>query len=125
MRPHVRGKSEGMDEYRHWAPLFTQYHLDVAVECDSHMMKVTWPLLFDPQGEEGFRRDDRKGTLFLGEGGWGAPLRTGSDQKSWTRHNISINHFFLIQFEPNQPLKIKPIGFEETQDQWESFTHPP
>lgn len=108
MRPHILGKSEGQDEYLHWAPLFAQYKVDLAIECDSHMMKITDPLWPNRKGEEGFERIDR-GTVYIGEGGWGAPLRTVNDQKSWTRFSGRINHFFYIEIEANGVYRISPI----------------
>jgi acid phosphatase type 7 len=108
MRPHVRMKSEGQDEYIHWAPLFAKHKVDLAIECDSHMMKMTYPLWPNRDGEDGFERVGR-GTVFIGEGGWGAPLRSVSDQKSWTQMSARLNHFFYIEIEKTGVYRISPI----------------
>ena len=98
MRPHLRRKSEGTAEYVNWAKLFYDYKVDVVMESDSHLVKSTWPLRpTTAQGnDEGFVRDDLNGTVYLGEGTWGAPLRSVNDAKSWTRSSGSFNQFKLI-----------------------------
>lgn len=93
MRPHTRKKSEHEYLRRYWGPLFHTYKVQLALECDSHMAKVTWPIRAsnDKGNDEGFVRDDVNGTVFIGEGGWGAPLRDADDRKSWTRAIGSFN----------------------------------
>jgi hypothetical protein len=126
MRPHSAMKMDGYDEYEHWAPLFTEHHLDLAVECDSHLMKVTWPLVYDPEGELGFRRVSRGGTVFIGEGGWGAPLRSVSDAKSWTMKSGRINHVFLIDVEAEGGYEARVIEVggrhPNPRRSWRSFS---
>lgn len=103
MRPHTSGKSEGQDEYTHWSDLFFNHRLDLAVECDSHMVKRTWPLVPATSGDdEGFVRDDDEGTTYIGEGCWGAPTRTPNDSKSWTRAAGSFNQVNWIQVHPDR-----------------------
>lgn len=125
MRPHTAMKMEGFDEYDHWAPLFKEYNLDLAVECDSHLMKVTWPLVIDPQGEQGFRRVSKGGTVFIGEGGWGAPLRSVSDPKSWTMKSGRINHVFFIEITKKGDYTLKVLEVNAAQldpsNSWRSF----
>ena len=98
MRPHIRGKREGVDEYRAWAGLFAEERVQLAVECDSHTAKTTWPIVPSrgPDAEEGFERDDARGTTYVGEGCWGAPLHNFDDAKSWTRSGGAFNQFNLI-----------------------------
>jgi hypothetical protein len=98
IRPHTAGKPERDDLWENWASLFHQYRVDVATESDSHVAKWTYPLR--PSNEigsaEGFIRDDEKGTVYIGEGCWGAPLRENNDDKKWTRNSGSFNHFDLL-----------------------------
>ena len=79
MRPHVGAKGEGTNPMK-WAATFYQYGLDLAIECDSHVMKRTQPLVPDANGDEGFRAtsDDPRATVYIGEGCWGAPLRAAA-----------------------------------------------
>jgi hypothetical protein len=110
MRPHVKSKPNGDTHYAAWAPLFHQYRMDIAVECDSHSVKATWPVR--PSNETGsnagFIRDDRTGTVYLGEGGWGAPLRSNNDIYPWTRDSDSFNHFQWIFISPRE-LEIRVV----------------
>jgi hypothetical protein len=81
-----------------WATLFDEHGLDVALESDAHVVKMTWPIRPDrgPGSEAGFIRDDRRGTVYMGEGCWGAPLRENNNDKSWTRNSGSFNQFKWI-----------------------------
>ena len=67
--------------------------MNLVIECDSHMVKRTWPVR--PSKEQGsdqrFIRDDENGITFIGEGCWGAPLRKNDDDKQWTRASDSFN----------------------------------
>ncbi len=98
VRSHNSGKSEGTNQYTYWVPLFDQYDMDLVVECDSHTSKSTWPIVADsgPNNDEGFIRDDLNGTIYIGEGCWGAPLRAADDAKSWTRDQGQFNQFKWI-----------------------------
>ncbi|MEQ1877213.1 MAG: metallophosphoesterase family protein [Bdellovibrionia bacterium] len=87
MRPHTKSKADGNDQYKYWAGAFHKYGVDLVVESDSHTVKSTWPLRPDTGtgSVEGFVRDDATGTVYIGEGCWGAPLRAADDAKAWTR----------------------------------------
>lgn len=102
MRPHEREKTEGTAEYEAWASLFHQYGVDLVVESDSHCAKRTVPVRpSTAKGSyEGFIRDDLTGTVFIGEGCWGAPLRPADDKKPWTLASGSFNHFDHIRVVP-------------------------
>ncbi len=95
IRPHTKRKHEQEYMRRYWAPLFYKYGVQLALECDTHMSKITWPVRATNDKsevgyDEGFVRDP-KGTIFMGEGGWGAPLRDADDAKKWTRAIGSFN----------------------------------
>ena len=103
MRPHNAAKSEGTGEYNNWAQLFYDNEVKLVVECDSHTVKTTWPVRPSsaPGNDEGFIRDDTNGTVYMGEGCWGAQLRAADDAKSWTRNSGSFNQFKLIFVDQN------------------------
>ena len=103
MRPHVDRKHERDDLVAYWAPLFTQYNVQLAIECDAHVAKYTWPIVPDngKNAVEGFIRDETHGTVYIGEGGWGAPLRAANDAKPWTRDCGSLNHIHWIFVDRN------------------------
>ena len=115
MRPHTLRKSEGEDEYRHWANLFARHRVSLAIECDSHLMKVTWPIIPSRWAHEGFKRAS-SGTIYIGEGGWGAPLRTADDLKPWTRTSGRLNHVFFIEVEPTGRYHITPLQILTARD---------
>lgn len=113
MRPHVSEKSEG-DNPMHWAETFYKYGLDLALESDSHVMKRTLPLRPDPKGDEGFSAapQDKKATVFIGEGCWGAPLRAADDGKSWTIATESFNGLDWIEVTPEK-IRVKTVRVEK------------
>ncbi len=101
MRPHVASEPEGNDQYNNWAQLFYDYGVRLVLDCDSHDTKVTWPVKpsTDPGSDEGFKREDINGTVYIGEGGWGVPLRTNDDNKTWTRDAGQYNsvHWIIVE----------------------------
>jgi hypothetical protein len=101
-RPHTSRKAENDYQYEQWARLFYWYGLDVSIDGDSHMHKITYPLKpsNEPGSEHGFKRDDRDGTLFIGEGSWGAHPRANDDDKSWTLQSASFNQVKWIHVYP-------------------------
>jgi len=99
MRSHVSHKPEGNDQYNNWAELFYQQHVRLIIESDSHDVKTTWPIKPCSEGvycEEGFIRDNNNGSVYVGEGCWGAPLRESDDAKNWTRNSGSFNQIKWI-----------------------------
>ena len=97
IRPHVSSKGENLIQYANWADLFYDKGVKLVIECDAHTVKSTWPLRPSTSSgsEEGFKRDDN-GTVYVGEGGWGAPLRQNDDIKGWTRDSGKFNQFKWI-----------------------------
>jgi len=102
MRPHTASKSENDHLVDAWAPLFYSYKLDVAMEGDSHMSKITFPIRpsEEPGSHEGFIRDDENGTMYIGDGSWGATPRPNNDDKPWTLRSGSFNQIKWIQVFP-------------------------
>ena len=101
-RPHTSGKGEQDYQLEQWAQLFYKYGLDISMDGDSHMSKITFPLRpsNEPGSSQGFIRDDEKGTMFMGEGSWGANPRANDDDKPWTLRSGSFNQFKWIQVFP-------------------------
>jgi hypothetical protein len=97
MRPHVSTKKEGDMQYMHWAKLF-------------YTVKTTWPVKPSTgrRSDEGFVRDNRRGTVYVGEGCWGAPLRENDDPKSWTRDSGVFNQFKWI-FVDKKGMELRTI----------------
>jgi acid phosphatase type 7 len=110
MRPHTQRKAEKNDQVTYWAPLFHKYNVNLVVECDAHVVKSTFPIRPDngPGSDQGFIRDDAAGTVYVGEGCWGAPLRENNDDKSWTRASGSFNQFNWI-FIDREKIEVRTI----------------
>ncbi|MEX0981082.1 MAG: metallophosphoesterase family protein [Bacteroidales bacterium] len=104
MRPHVSGKAEGNNQYMAWAELFYNENVRLVVECDAHTVKTTWPVRpsTGEGSDEGFIRVQNGGTVYTGEGCWGAPLRANDDPKSWTRDHGMFNQFKWIFVDRDQ-----------------------
>ena len=117
MRPHVSSKAEGTSQYTYWAPLFYQHKMSLVVECDAHTAKTTWPIRpYTGSGSsEGFIRDDDDGTVYVGEGCWGAPLRSNDDNKSWTRNSGMFNQFNWI-FIDQQKMEVRKIRVDNADN---------
>ena len=106
MRPHTANKAENNFLYNAWANLFYDKGVRLVVDCDSHMAKTTWPVKpsTNASNDEGFVIEQTNGTVYTGEGCWGAPLRNADDDKTWTRNSGKFNQFKLIFVDP---LKIE------------------
>lgn len=105
MRPHVSFKNEGINQYAYWSQLFYDYDVQLAIESDSHCAKRTFQIAPCKSGldcYEGFRIDKMKGTTYVGEGSFGAPLRNPDDIKPWTRDADMLSQFNWIFVYPNK-----------------------
>ncbi len=116
-RPHESGKDEQDDQANHWSPLFEEHDVQLVIESDAHLCKYTYPLLrSDAAGnDEGFIRDDDNGVVYIGEGGWGAELRTVDDDKSWTMAHATFNQFKWL-FIDQDKIEIRTINTDNADD---------
>jgi len=100
--PHTARKGEKEYQFEQWSGLFYKYGLDISLDADSHMHKITYPL--KPSSAKnahmGFVRDDETGTMFIGEGSWGASPRSNDDDKPWTMQSGSFNQIKWIHVMP-------------------------
>jgi hypothetical protein len=100
-RPHTTRKRENINAYNQWAYMFYEYGVDISLDADTHMSKITFPLKPDSiSGVEGFIRDDKNGTMYIGEGSWGASYRPNDDNKPWTLRSGSFNQIKWLQVFP-------------------------
>ncbi|MCB0396998.1 MAG: fibronectin type III domain-containing protein [Flavobacteriales bacterium] len=113
MRPHTSSKSEGNTQYSSWAQPFYDYGVRLVVECDAHTVKTTWPVMPSTGGgsDEGFIQENTNGTVYAGEGCWGAPLRTNNDDKTWTRNSGMFNQFKWV-FVDQQKIEMRTINVD-------------
>lgn len=117
IRPHTTRKSDKPSQYKYWAPLFYQYGVQLVVECDAHLVKTTYPIRpsYGSGHDEGFVRDDVRGTVYVGEGCWGAPLRPNNDNKSWTRASGSFNQFKWIWVDRDK-MEIRTVKTDNARN---------
>lgn len=110
IRPHVGSKSEGTNQYSEWAQLFYDFNVQLAIECDAHTVKSTWPVKpsVGANSSEGFERSLIGGTVYVGEGCWGAPLRNADDNKPWTRNSGVFNSFQWLKIS-QEKIEVKFI----------------
>lgn len=126
MRPHTTGKVEGLGRIAAWAQTFYDNNLDVAIECDTHMVKHTYPVR--PSEEAGsfqsFVRDDANGFIFTGEGSWGAPVRPADDDKPWTLDSESLWQYKVIAASPDK-IEIRTVQFGREEDLKKGIVYDP
>lgn len=108
MFPHYTGKSENEILFSWWAQAFYDYSMNLVVESDTHISKLTQALI--PNGND-FAATTSGGTVYTGEGSWGAPARSANDPKSWTIDLASIQQFKVIQVNPDQ-LVMRTAQFD-------------
>lgn len=103
--PHHSGKGENLYMYKQWAFLFQNYGLNLSFDADSHIHKITYPLRADTTSENnfmGYVRDDVNGTMFIGEGSWGAHPRATDDDKPWTMASGTFNQIKWLHVFPEE-----------------------
>lgn len=115
MRPHTSSKPERDELITLWATQFARYGVDLVVESDAHTVKQTWPIRpsRQPGSSEGFIRDDKRGTVYVGEGCWGAPLRANNDDKPWTRASGRFNQFKWIWLDATQ-MQVRTVDIDRS-----------
>jgi len=100
-----------------WKMAFYQYGVDLVCESDAHVVKTTYPIRPSRESgsDEGFIRDDERGTVYVGEGCWGAPLRRNNDDKKWTRASGSFNQFKWI-FIDLDGIEVRTIKVDNAEE---------
>lgn len=108
MFPHYTGKSDNQILFDWWAQEFYDDAMNLVVESDTHITKVTKALL--PSGNQ-FSETTSGGTVYVGEGSWGAPARSANDPKSWTIDLASIQQFKVISVTKDA-LEVRTAQFD-------------
>ena len=117
MVPHAQ-TSPNPDMISCWASLFQPYKVNLCFEGHSHVLKYTWPVVPSTAtgSDNGFIRDDVNGTVYVGEGCWGAPLRSlytyynSNAAYNWTRNQAEYDGFQLVCVT-KQKIEIRTIRF--------------
>ncbi|GLS25125.1 DNRLRE domain-containing protein [Marinibactrum halimedae] len=108
MFPHSSRKSDVPTLFNWWADLFYDYNMSISVDSDTHITKMTYPVA--PSGRS-FTSTTNGGTLYVGEGSWGAPARTADRPKSWTLDLASIQQFKVITFS-QEDIELRTAQFD-------------
>jgi PKD repeat protein len=109
MFPHSTSKSDNPALFRWWAQLFYDYAMNVVVESDTHITKLTDVVA--PNGSTFSKANS--GTVYVGEGSWGAPARSANDPKSWTLDLASIQQFKVITVS-SEGLELRTAQFNSS-----------
>jgi len=91
--PHLKKKGENPQLFSWWAKEFYQHGLNIAFESDTHLNKVTHAV--KPVGCT-FEVTTSGGTIYAGEGSWGADARSVDKVYDWTLDAVSIQQFKII-----------------------------
>jgi hypothetical protein len=102
-----------------WTPLFRTYKVAAAFEGHTHIQKVTWPIVpsTGTGSDNGYIKDTTNGTVYVGEGCWGAPLRdlytyhSADAAFNWTRNQGKFSGFNLVCVSKSN-IQIRTIKFE-------------
>ncbi len=104
------------DQMSCWGPLFLEYGVQLAMESHTHVTKWTYPSVPN-SGNNDFEVDNNSGTVYIGEGQWGAPWRdldfdnNGTPTKPWIRDQGRFDNFFFVRVTENQTT-INCVKFE-------------
>lgn len=108
MYPHYSGKSDNPTLFNWWADEFYNESMNLVVESDTHINKITEAL--KPSGSS-FTSTTTGGTVYVGEGSWGAPARSANDPKSWTIDLASIQQFKVLSVQ-SAKVEVRTAQFD-------------
>ena len=111
MFPHYTGKATNQELFNWWAQAFYDHRMNLVVESDTHINKLTKAIV--PSGDN--FTSSEAGTVYVGEGSWGAPARSANAPKSWTIDLASIQQFKVIQVTPEK-MVVRTAQFDETAE---------
>lgn len=105
--------SQRKDVLNCWWNIFSKYGVDLVSEAHAHIMKTTYPVVYSNTTNT-FVRNDSIGTIIVGEGSWGAPLRTHRLPDSNT-FGLGIYHGFHLVLLTTDSMKVYQINFDQTK----------
>lgn len=100
-----------------WAPRFRTYKVNLAFENHAHFVKYTWPIVPSTAAgsDQGFIRDDNEGTVYVGDGSWGAPMKEFNDGYSWNRDKARIHGFHLVRVSVKE-IQVRTVDFANANE---------
>ena len=113
-RPHIKWKLRHhipKSIYKSWIELFEKAGVKAVLECDSHITKTTFPIVkTDTKKDGGFVRNEERGIIYVGEGCWGAPLRTPDVKWTWTQNADKVDSFKWFTIDQNK-MEIRTVAY--------------
>jgi acid phosphatase type 7 len=88
-----------------WIPVLEKHGVNYVIEAHDHAFKKTVPIRDN-------RRDDENGIVYLGDGGWGAPLRDvkNPDDYWWLEEALKADNFWKFVLSANgKTLAVEPV----------------
>jgi len=112
MHSHVTTESDRQDMIDCWAPKFHSYGVKLVMENHSHIAKYTWPIIPSTESgnDHGFIRNDVEGTVYVGDGSWGAPMFILNSGFDWTR-NAEMLHCFQLVWISGKEIQVRTVNF--------------
>jgi acid phosphatase type 7 len=90
---------------QHWIPVLERHNVDIVIEAHDHAYKKTVPIRNNS-------RDDENGIVYLGDGGWGAPIRDTKNPEEywWLEEAVKIDHFWKFTLSRDgSNLQVDPV----------------
>ncbi|TVQ16121.1 MAG: metallophosphoesterase family protein [Bacteroidetes bacterium] len=105
--PSVRNMNDTIPRMirEHWVPLFEKYNVNLVIEAHDHAFKKTVPIRDN-------QRDDEHGVIYIGDGGWGAPIRQTKDPAMhwWLDEAFAADHFWKLTLSKDAThLRVEPV----------------
>jgi hypothetical protein len=95
MFPHYTGKPDNPTLFNWWANKFYENGMNLVVESDTHIVKTT-KIVKPASGKTDYEVATNGGTLYVGEGSWGAEARSANDRHSWTQDMGAFQQYKVI-----------------------------
>jgi acid phosphatase type 7 len=89
----------------HWIPVLEKHNVTLVIEAHDHAYKKTVPIRNNA-------RDDENGIIYIGDGGWGAPIRETKNPGNfwWLDEALSIDHFWKLTLSKDgTSLRVDPV----------------
>ena len=107
--PHLKEKGENPQLFSWWANTFYKHGLNIAFESDTHLNKVTHAV--KPSGNT-FEITTNGGTIYAGEGSWGAGARSLDKTYEWTLDAVSIQQFKILTVTKDK-VEMRTAQFDQ------------
>lgn len=107
--PRTSSKPSVTSEMFAWGTHFYDLKMNFIFESDSHLLKVTAPV--KPSTTANDYVEVAGGTVYLGEGAWGAPLRAADRPANWLLDLYMGYNFNILQFVGDQ-VQVISVLFE-------------